>query len=348
MNEEFDELAQAAAGVLVTALASDSGEAAVRWFAGVIGQERRLSATRAELTAAFGPSRGQVIQSAVTIWAYRLRDILAENPAAGPALRNLVAAQRPAPAPVAAAPRVRDDRPAGAYVGLGSSPQAPVAYPSPPSSPGRKPKGALAAATVVVLAAVAVAGWLAHWPPALFPANSPALTLGISSVSIKSIPTTMTYNSKGQATGPKDSQGDLIAQEEQGTIDGLALTGTGGFDSAQFPLPSQATEQCDGMTGLESSGTLGGIPYHVLMTCVPSAQQYPSDYTQTYTGQWGSLPIHMAGTVNVSTWTPVHLSGTIGTQHVTATITMTAGYPPGEPVPGTLPYNTESGTITVS
>jgi hypothetical protein len=369
MNGELDELAQAAAGVLVAALASDSAEAAEHWFAGVIGQERRLSATRAELAAAVGPSRAQVAQAAVTTWAYRLRDILEENPAVALPLRAVVAAQRqeaapapPAPAPpapvpaapvppapVPAAPSVPGGPPGGAYPDLVGRPQAPAEAPFSPS-PRRKPTGAVAAITAVaVIAVAALVGWQAHWPPALFPAASPVLPAGTSTVSIKSTSITMTRDSQGRPTGPIDGQGNLVAQKEQGTIDGLVLTGTGGFDLAQFSLPSQTSPVCDGESGLESTGTLGGTAYHVVMTCVPSAQQNPANYTQSYTGEWGSRPIHMTATISSATESRAQLSGTIGSQQVTATINLTpGGYEGGgTPPPGTL-ENIESGTITVS
>jgi hypothetical protein len=168
-------------------------------------------------------------------------------------------------------------------------------------------------------------------------------------VSIKSTSITMTYDSQGRPTGPIDGQGNLVAQKEQGTIDGLVLTGTGGFDLAQFSLPSQTSPVCDGESGLESTGTLGGTAYHVVMTCVPSAQQNPANYTQSYTGAWGSLPIHMTATISSATESPAQLSGTIGSQQVTATINLKpGGYEGGGTPPAGTLENTESGTITVS
>jgi hypothetical protein len=325
MSGEWDELAQAAAGALVTALASDSGDEAERWFAGVIGQQRRLSATRAELAAAVGPDRERVMQSAITAWTYRLRDILEENPAAAEPLRGAVAARR------------RAIEAYGATETYGLTP-----------TPARNRRGALAAIGVVVLVAVlAVIGWQAHWPPALFPAaSSPTLPAGTGSVLIKSTPTDVTYNSAGQPTGPM-SDGNLILQKEQGTIDGLALEATGEFDLAQYALPSRTSEYCEGYSGEESIGTLGGTPYHVVMTCVRSAKPYPAYYQQTYTGEWGDRPIHLTATISSGAETPARLSGTIGGQTVTATINLTnAGVI--NPPPGVKPYNREAGTMTVS
>jgi len=348
MNGELDELAKAAAAVLVAALASDAGEAAERWFAGVIGQQRRLSATRAELAAAVGWDRDRVVQAAVSTWTYRLRDILEENPAAVQALRDLVAAQPPAepapPAPASAAPQVPV---APAPPGYYGQPQAPVADRVPPSSHRRRPTGALTAiGVVVVLAVLALGGWLAHWPPALFPAANPKLPAGTDTVSITSTTPPIKYNSQGHPTGALDAQGDLPLQKEQGTIDGLALTGTGGFDLKQFPWPTENSTECNGVTGVESTGTLGGTPYHVLLTCTPGAKQDP-DFEQTYTGDWGSSPIHMTATLNdenAANGDVVQLSGTIGSQRVTANIVLKNGaYSANKPY-----VTTQSGTITVS
>jgi hypothetical protein len=105
MSAEFDELAQASAGMLVGGLASESWQAARQWFAAVIGQERRLDATRARLIAAYGPDRNRVVQAETSAWATRLRDLMDDNSTVVQALRALVAIrvpQRPAaPAPPA-------------------------------------------------------------------------------------------------------------------------------------------------------------------------------------------------------------------------------------------------------
>jgi hypothetical protein len=95
MSGEFDELAATVAGVLVSALAGDSWEAAKQWFVAVVGHERRLAATRAELaTASVGPDRDLVVQAQVRDWTLRLRDVLEDNPAAAPTLQDLVAGMR--------------------------------------------------------------------------------------------------------------------------------------------------------------------------------------------------------------------------------------------------------------
>lgn len=183
-------------------------------------------------------------------------------------------------------------------------------------------------------------------------AQEAALPVGTGSVSIKS---PWIVNSKGELSDQKDAQGQLAWQEETGAIDGLPLTGTGGADktlAAELSDSSSLPYYCLGVTGLETSGTLGGRAYHVVLACVHSNVRYPADYTMEFTGEWGGQAVNLTGTVSVATNSPVFLRGTIGTQHVVATVKMTPGLSPGEnpsaAPPGTPRYNIESGTITVS
>src|ERR1700728_2671457 len=95
MSGELDELAAAAADVLVAALAGNSWEDARQWFATVIGHEGRLTATRAELTGAKGgPAWDTTVQAQVRAWTVRMRDILEDSPAAAQTLQELVAGMR--------------------------------------------------------------------------------------------------------------------------------------------------------------------------------------------------------------------------------------------------------------
>jgi hypothetical protein len=95
MSGEFDELAATVAGMLVSALAGDSGEDAKQWFAAVIGHEGRLAAARAELASAGdGPAHDLAVQAQVRAWTIRLRDVFEDNPAAAQTLQDLVAGMR--------------------------------------------------------------------------------------------------------------------------------------------------------------------------------------------------------------------------------------------------------------
>jgi PQQ-like domain len=70
-------------------MAADSWAELKHRFAGVVGREWQLDATRAELVARKGsaPARQEQVQA----WVYRLRDVLTENPGAVPELRRLLA-----------------------------------------------------------------------------------------------------------------------------------------------------------------------------------------------------------------------------------------------------------------
>jgi hypothetical protein len=95
MSGELDELAAAAAGVLVSELAGDSWADAKQWFTAVVGHEGRLAATRADLAGTgVGPARDSLVQAQVRAWTVRLRDVFEDNPAAARTLRDLVTGMR--------------------------------------------------------------------------------------------------------------------------------------------------------------------------------------------------------------------------------------------------------------
>jgi PQQ-like domain len=70
-------------------MAADSWAELKHRFAGVVGREWQLDATRAELVAREGSAAAR--QEQVQAWVYRLRDVLTENPGAVPELRQLLA-----------------------------------------------------------------------------------------------------------------------------------------------------------------------------------------------------------------------------------------------------------------
>lgn len=95
MSGEFNELAAAAAEVLVSALGGDSWQEARQWFAEVVGHEGRLTATHAELAEAnSGLARTAVVQAQVRSWTVRLRDVFEDSPAAARTLQDLVDGMR--------------------------------------------------------------------------------------------------------------------------------------------------------------------------------------------------------------------------------------------------------------
>jgi choice-of-anchor C domain-containing protein len=98
-RDNFEDLAQTAAGVLVSAIATDSWEAVKRRFAAVVGHERQLDATRAELAASHGPERAQAQAELAQAWATRLRDVLEDQPGLAPDLLALVASLGAVPGP---------------------------------------------------------------------------------------------------------------------------------------------------------------------------------------------------------------------------------------------------------
>lgn len=192
MSGELDELAQAAADALVSALVTDSWEAVKRRFAAVVGHERRMDATRADLVAVNGPNRDKVVQAQVRAWTTRLRDVLEDDPAAAEALRRLVTGlgmERPAVTPVSQHAQAYYGSQA-VTVGGNISGNTGEVYVGVGTVVKRKTNIALApfmffihvtkklivahgassavALAVVVVGAGAVTGWRAHWPPALF------------------------------------------------------------------------------------------------------------------------------------------------------------------------------------
>jgi hypothetical protein len=91
MGSEFENLAQTAANVLVSAIATDSWEAVKRAFAAVVGHERQLDATRAELATRRGPERAEAQAEETRAWVTRLRDVLEDQPGVAPDLQALLA-----------------------------------------------------------------------------------------------------------------------------------------------------------------------------------------------------------------------------------------------------------------
>jgi len=91
VSNEFEILAQAAAGALVSAMATDSWETAKRRFAAVFGRERQIDATHAELAAKSGRALARARETQEQAWNTRLRDVLDENPGAAPALQAVLA-----------------------------------------------------------------------------------------------------------------------------------------------------------------------------------------------------------------------------------------------------------------
>jgi len=98
MTDELDDLARTAADALVSAMATDSWAAVKRRFAGLVGHERRLEATHAELAAKSGTVREQAQLAQARDWSTRLRDVMEDDPAAVTALRALLADLRVVPA----------------------------------------------------------------------------------------------------------------------------------------------------------------------------------------------------------------------------------------------------------
>lgn len=202
------------------------------------------------------------------------------------------------------------------------------------------------AAGCLVLAASCLAGCGASGGPAASgatssdPASSPAqgasaaagtLPAGKGSVSIES---TWTLSASGAMTG----------QVIRGTIDGLALV-------AKAALPAgEPVYYCNGFPGTVVSGTLGGVAFSVSLQCGPQAgvPSVSGDYVQAYQGEWGGRAIRGTGEMNELTFEPVIISGTVGTQHISATVKTVSGSSPDNPGgPANVP-NRVTGSIVVS
>lgn len=91
MSDEFKQLAQVAADALVSAMATDSWEAVRHRFAALIGHDRQLESTRADLAAKSGRGLTRARTKQEREWVTRLRDALDSDPGLAPALRALIA-----------------------------------------------------------------------------------------------------------------------------------------------------------------------------------------------------------------------------------------------------------------
>ncbi len=142
-----------------------------------------------------------------------------------------------------------------------------------------------------------------------------------------------------QTTSTIEPTDMALTNQVSGIVDGLPLTGTA-------TLSPDWNDYCFGSNGSTATGTLGGIPFTVTMTCGP-----PGSYKATYTGEWGGRAINMASTsaINWNTLsTSTTLTGTIGSQHVTATVVSAAGNASSSASPPGGVINQVTGTITVS
>lgn len=122
-----------------------------------------------------------------------------------------------------------------------------------------------------------------------------------------------------------------------GTADGLALTGTALIPASDIG----GTAECGIYPGTSVTGTLGGAAFSLTPQCSRSA---PTPYS----GTWGKATIDgtAAGTESATTRvSTVTITATIGTQHVSATITAT---PSPKGIFQTTDPNVISGTMTVS
>jgi putative pyrroloquinoline-quinone-binding quinoprotein len=91
MSGEFENLVQSAANALVSAIATDSWKAVKRAFAAVVGHERQIDATRAELATRRGPDLARAQAELAREWVTRLRDVLEDQPGVAPDLQALLA-----------------------------------------------------------------------------------------------------------------------------------------------------------------------------------------------------------------------------------------------------------------
>lgn len=136
-----------------------------------------------------------------------------------------------------------------------------------------------------------------------------------------------TYGTVGPTGGP--DAGQIVT----GTVDGLPLTARG-------ILSDDWSDFCFGNNGSTATGTLGGISFNVTLACGAGAGG-EGPYVQTFTGEWGGQPISVTATSTISadgTTTTTTLSGTIGSQQVTATVLSSEG----------TAHNQVTGTMTVS
>jgi choice-of-anchor C domain-containing protein len=91
VSNEFENLAQTAANVLVSAIAADTWAAAKHAFAAIVGRERQIDDTRRVLAIRSGPDLARAQAELAQRWVTRLRDFLDENPGAAADLQALLA-----------------------------------------------------------------------------------------------------------------------------------------------------------------------------------------------------------------------------------------------------------------
>ena len=132
----------------------------------------------------------------------------------------------------------------------------------------------------------------------------------------------------------------------QGVVDGLPLTAT-----STGTATGQDVQCFFGTLGSSASGTLGGTPFTVKLTACDLSQDH-SQTSGTDTGEWGGHPVNLTVTENLAsdqarngnsdmgTNLPT-VTGTIGSQQVTASVTMPQTFATAGP-------NQITGSITVS
>jgi outer membrane protein assembly factor BamB len=198
MNGYLDDLAWAAADALVSVMMTDSWETVKHRFAVVVGHERRMDASRAEIVATSGPDRRHAQQAQTRAWSTRLQDLLDDNPGAAQGLRLLLAdldaasfwaaptSQHAQASHASQAVNIGggiSDNSGEVYVGVGKVDKrksnlglAPFMFVigSAKKAAVAHPIVATVTTAVVVLGAAAGAGWHAHWPTAVFGAAVPA------------------------------------------------------------------------------------------------------------------------------------------------------------------------------
>src|ERR1022692_2000992 len=91
MDDDFDYLAQVMANALVSCMMTESWTVTKSRFIGLIGNERRIDATYAELAAASGQDLAMALITHAQVWRTRLRDALDDNPNLAVGLRTLLA-----------------------------------------------------------------------------------------------------------------------------------------------------------------------------------------------------------------------------------------------------------------
>ncbi|MBV9448052.1 MAG: hypothetical protein JO345_19385 [Streptosporangiaceae bacterium] len=198
MSGELDDLARAAADILVAALVTESWQPIAHRFAALTGHERRMEAAHEQLTASTGTEREMLLGEQLRAWTTRLRDALEDDPGAAVTLRAVLTelgSAAPTAVPAAAVvQRATADHGSQVvtvggsiagntgevYVGVGKVDKRTVnRFLAPFFFLGRAARQAVAghataaaiASVVFVLAVAAVGGWSTHWPSAIFGAG---------------------------------------------------------------------------------------------------------------------------------------------------------------------------------